>query len=161
MENFVDHVKADILAFMAEHRLDVGHVLPERPFYFQRAIHYTPPQQDAIAPALESLVADGVLEQRGNGYFLTPIGFKRLYPDSDSSAVDFVRNDILNFLRNQRARAGHALALRPFAFQRLVHYNPQQKNAVEPALQGLVTDGTLEQKNDGYFLTQSGYEQLY
>lgn len=161
MENFVDHVKADILAFMAEHRLNVGHALPERPFYFQRATHYTPPQQDAIAPALESLVADGTLERRENGYFLTAAGFNRLYPDSASSAVDFVRNDILDFLRSQQARTGHALAFRPFALQRLIRYNPQQKNALAQALQGLVTDGTLEQKNDNYFLTQSGYELLY
>ncbi|MDO9571915.1 MAG: hypothetical protein Q7J58_21410 [Hydrogenophaga sp.] len=157
----MNQVKADILAFMAESGLDIGHVLPERPFYFQRAIHYTPPQQDAIGPALESLVADGTLEKRDNGHFLTTAGFSRIYPENTSAVVDFVKNDILDFLRNQSARAGHSLALKPFAFQRLVHYNPQQKNSVQQAIESLVADGTLEQKNDGFFLTQDGYERLY
>ena len=157
----MNQVKADILAFMAESGLDIGHALPERPFYFQRAIRYTPPQQDAIGPALESLVAEGTLEKRGNGHFLTTAGFSQIYPDNTSVVVDFVKNDILDFLRNQNARAGHSLALKPFAFQRLVHYNPQQKNSVEQAIESLVADGTLEQKNDGFLLTQHGYERLY
>ncbi|WP_168174101.1 hypothetical protein [Rhodanobacter sp. C06] len=48
----MDRIKEDILSFMAESGADVGHSLAERPFYFQRAQRYTPPEQEAIAPAL-------------------------------------------------------------------------------------------------------------
>lgn len=157
----IEEVKADILNFMAERNAEIGHVLPERPFYSRVIQSYNPKQQDAIEPALASLVTEGLLEKGHNGYFLTELGYQHLYPSNEAEVIEEVKEDILDFLASCNARVGHALAERPYYFQRVSKYNPQQKKAIEPALSSLVSSGFLEQQPNGHFLTQSGYDHIY
>lgn len=122
---------------------------------------YTPPEQESVAPALQSLVADGYLEEREGTYFLTENGLSRIYPGGDIQALAEVREDILSFLRSNNARAGHALAVRPFFAQYAKRYNPLQMRAIEKAAATLTQDNILEDRNGGHFLTQTGYNQIY
>jgi hypothetical protein len=110
----VDRVKEDILSYLAESGADAGHMLAMRPFYHQRVMHYSPPEQDALIPALESLVADGDLEERNGSYFLTEKGLSRIYPGGEAQAVNEVKDDILDFFKSNRSRVGHAFQLGRF-----------------------------------------------
>lgn len=157
----MDRVKADILSFMAESGADVGHALAERPFYFQRAINYTPPEKDQIGPALGSLVSEGLLEKRNSSYFLTENGFACIYPGGEAQAVDEVIADILDSFRSSGARIGAVLNARAFNVTYAIQYNPPKKRAIEKAVAALVQEGVLEQRQDNLFLTQTGYERIY
>jgi hypothetical protein len=157
----VDRIKEDILSYLAESGADAGHVLAMRPFYHQRVMHYSPPEQDALTSALESLVADGFLEERNGSYFLTENGLSRIYPGGEAQAVTEVKHDILDFFKSGNARAGHALAVRPFFARYAMKYNPLHKRAIERAANELVREGTLEERDGGYFLTEVGYNRIY
>jgi hypothetical protein len=61
----------------------------------------------------------------------------------------------------RKADAGHVLNVRALLHQRAIHWNPKQKDALEPAANELVSAGILEEKNGNYFLTQKGVDQLY
>jgi len=161
METIVDRVKEDILTFMAESGTDIGHALAARSFYLQRVQRYTPPEQEAVVPALESLVADGCLEERGGSYFLTENGLSRVYPGGEVQAIAEVKADLLGFFRSSNARVGHALAVRPFFAQYANRYNPLQKRAIDKAVAALIQDNILEERDGGHFLAQAGYNQIY
>lgn len=157
----MDRVKEDILSYLADSGADAGHVLAMRPFYHQRVMHYSPPDQDALTPALESLVADGYLEERNGSHFLTEKGLSRIYPGGDAQAITEVKDDILDFFKSGNARVGHVLAVRPFFARYAMKYNPLQKRAIEQAAKELVQEGTLEERDGGHFLTQAGYDRTY
>lgn len=157
----MDRVKEDILSFMAESRADAGHSLAARQFYSQRVQRYTPPEQDSVVPALQSLVADGYLEEREGNYFLTENGLSRIYPGGEVQAIAEVRADVLDFLRSNNARVGHTLAVRPFFVQYANRYNPLQMRAFEKAAAALTQDNILEERDGGHILTQIGYNQIY
>ncbi|WP_168174118.1 hypothetical protein, partial [Rhodanobacter sp. C06] len=110
---------------------------------------------------LESLVAEGFLEKRNSGFFLTEKGLYRIYPGGESQAIDEVKADMLEFFRSSNARAGHALAIRSFFAQYAMKYSPPKKRAIEKAAAGLVNDGTLEERDGGHFLTPAGYSRIY
>ena len=78
-----------------------------------------------------------------------------------SDAVESVKSEILGCLADGKADAGHVLNLRALLHQRAIHWNPKQKDALEPAANELVSAGILEEKNGSYFLTQKGVDQLY
>jgi len=157
----VDRVKEDILSFLAEHGADAGHVLAMHPFYHQRVIHYSPPEKDSLPAALESLVADGLLEERNGNYFLTEQGLSRIYPGGEAQAVIEVKDDILDFFNSGNARVGHAFSARPFNAQYAMKYNPVQSRAIKQAASELVQEGALEERDGGLFLTQAGYDRIY
>lgn len=78
-----------------------------------------------------------------------------------SDAVEFVKNEILGCLADGKAEAGHVLNMQALLHQRVIDWNPKQKDALEPAANELVSAGILEEKNGSYFLTQKGVDQLY
>jgi len=78
-----------------------------------------------------------------------------------SDAVEFVKSEILGYLADGKAGAGHVLNVRALLHQRAIHWNPKQKDALEAAANELVMSGILENRNDSYFLTQKGVDQLY
>lgn len=78
-----------------------------------------------------------------------------------SDAVKFVISEILGCLADGKADVGHVLNVRALLHQRAIHWNPKQKDALEPAANELVSAGILEEKNGSYFLTQKGVDQLY
>ncbi len=74
-------------------------------------------------------------------------------------AIDYVKNDILDFFRTINADKGHVLPPGPFQVQRMIHYNPQQKAAFEEAIEELISEGLVERRDGNIFLTHSPYAE--
>lgn len=72
-----------------------------------------------------------------------------------------VKQDILSFLGEINADVGHAFPAKLFFARRAKNYSPPEMDAVELALDELVSSGTLEKRDDGYFLTESGLHHVY
>ena len=102
-----------------------------------------------------------MLEQRDDTYFLTKKGLDRIYPGDVHSARESVKSDIKDFLREMKLRAGDVLPAKPFAHQRLAKYNPKQKSALDDALSELVSEDVLEKRDEDYFVTETGYKEIY
>ncbi len=73
-----DDMKNLILSLSREFKLDVGHVLPERPL-LHKTTNLNPKERDALTPALNALIADGIFEERNGKAFLTEKGRDLLY----------------------------------------------------------------------------------
>ena len=56
-----------------------------------------------------------------------------------SSPVEFVKQDVLDFFADCRADAGHALNDRAFYHQRMSQWNPKQQDALEAAVNELIS----------------------
>jgi hypothetical protein len=78
-----------------------------------------------------------------------------------SDAILFVKKEILSFLEDNKSDVGDALNMRGLLHQRIIHWNPKQKDALTAAANELVVDGFLEEKNSALFLSQKGVDQLY
>ncbi|MGR5130615.1 hypothetical protein ACQKP8_26895 [Photobacterium alginatilyticum] len=73
-----DEMKTFILSLSRDLNLDMGHVLPMN-VLFHRTIRLNPKQRDALEPALNSLIEDGIFEERDGKAFLTEKGRNTLY----------------------------------------------------------------------------------
>lgn len=74
-----EEMKVFILSLASELRLDEGHSLPSN-VLMHRTINLNPKQRDALVPALEKLVEDGVFEETADGrILLTAKGKDALY----------------------------------------------------------------------------------
>ena len=73
-----EEMKQFILSLASELNLDEGHVLPARTL-IHRSFHLNPKQRDALVPALESLIEDGIFEEKNDSVFLTSKGKDVLY----------------------------------------------------------------------------------
>jgi hypothetical protein len=71
-----------------------------------------------------------------------------------------VKRDILDFLRDNRFEAGDPLHEGPFYAEKMVHYDAQQKAAFKAAVEELVAEGLLKQRDDIIILTAKGQAAL-
>jgi hypothetical protein len=67
-----------------------------------------------------------------------------------------VKRDILDFLRNNGFEAGDPFHEGPFYAEKMVHYNAKEKSAFKAAIEELVAEGLLEQRDDTIILTAKG-----
>lgn len=157
MSSAVEFVKKEVLEHFVECRADAGHAINDRAFYHQRMSSWNPKQQDALDAGIEELVAEGLVEPKGNSVFLTAKGVEVIYPSVGNS----VRNAILTCFVDSRARAGHALNGRALLHQQMISWNPKQKAALDSTIAALIAEGIVEEKNDNLFLTQKGEDTIY
>ena len=73
-----DDMKNLILSLSREFKLDVGHVLPEKPLLL-KIINLNPKKIEALIPALNALIEDGIFEDKNGKAFLTEKGRDLLY----------------------------------------------------------------------------------
>lgn len=73
-----EEMKSYILSLARELNLDTGHVLPAR-VLFHRTINFNPKQREALEPAINKLIEEGVFEERDDQAFLTDKGRDILY----------------------------------------------------------------------------------
>lgn len=74
-----EEMKSFILSLASELRLDEGHALPPNVLMI-RTINLNPKQKDALLPALEKLMEEGVFEETDDGrVLLTAKGKDILY----------------------------------------------------------------------------------
>jgi len=78
-----------------------------------------------------------------------------------SQEIEFVKKQILNQFESQKADAGHALNTRGFNLNEVSRWNPKQQDALNDAIEQLVSEGLIENKNDTPFLTEKGVDYLY
>ncbi|MDQ3831265.1 MAG: hypothetical protein M3361_18605 [Candidatus Tectomicrobia bacterium] len=71
-----------------------------------------------------------------------------------------VRNDILDFLRDNRLDVGDPLHEGPFYVQQMLHYDAKQKAAFNAAVEELVAEGLVEKREDTVILTAKGKEAI-
>jgi hypothetical protein len=81
-------VKRGVLEFFREHRMKVGHVIPEKSFRFGFLQNLNPKEQEQVPAALQELMDEGVVEERPSArhgdipLFLTQLGFDLIYADN-------------------------------------------------------------------------------
>ena len=67
-----------------------------------------------------------------------------------------VKRDIIAFLRDNHLEVGDPLHEGPFYTQKMAHYNAKQKAAFKAAVEELVDEGLLEQRENTLVLTAKG-----
>jgi hypothetical protein len=80
-------VKRDILDFLRDNHTEVGDPLHEGPFYAEKMVHYDAKQKAAFNAAVEELIAEGLLERRGDAVILTTKGQAAFTIYGDDSPV--------------------------------------------------------------------------
>lgn len=73
-----EEMKQFVLALAREFNLDTGHVLPER-VLMSRSFSLNPKQKDALVPAINNLISEGIFEEKDGSAFLTEKGRDILY----------------------------------------------------------------------------------
>ncbi len=68
-----EEMKEFVLSLARELNLDTGHTLPDKTLSF-RSIHLNPKQRDALIPAIEALIAEGLFEEKNGSIHLTKKG---------------------------------------------------------------------------------------
>jgi len=74
----VEEMKKFILSLASELNLDEGHVLPTNVLR-HKTVNLNPKQRDALVPALEALIQEGIFEEKNGSPFLTSKGKDILY----------------------------------------------------------------------------------
>ena len=77
------------------------------------------------------------------------------------SAVEFVKNEILDYFRESKADVGHVLHANSFLHQRMTHWNPKQKESLEQGIEALISDNLIAQNNESLALTKNGVDYIY
>lgn len=157
MSDPVQFVKNEILNFFGERRSDVGHVLHLPAFFHQRMTHWNPKQKGSLDQAIEELTSAGFIEVKDEKISITEAGVNKIYPEVGNS----VRKDILEFFIDHKANVGHVLNVQAFYHQRMINWNPKQKNAFDTTLSSLIEDGIIEYKNEKISLTSKGVNEIY
>lgn len=73
-----DEMRQYILSLANELNLNEGHVLPMN-VLFHRTINLNPKQREALEPAINKLIEEGIFEERDGNAFLTAKGKDVLY----------------------------------------------------------------------------------
>jgi hypothetical protein len=74
----IEDMKAFLLNMAKELNLDEGHTFPIR-LLMTKMTRMNPKEKEAIEPAFDSLVIDGIFEKRDDSYFLTENGKNTIY----------------------------------------------------------------------------------
>ena len=77
--NHFAEVKALVMGFMREMRMEEGHAIPAKPYNFNFLPKLNPKQRDLSDEVLEALVVEGILTSGQDNYRLTRAGFDALY----------------------------------------------------------------------------------
>lgn len=157
MSSHIEFAKKEIMEYFAEIRADVGYALNDRSFFHSRMKNWNPMQKNAFGPAIESLLDDGLIEDKGNTIVLTEKGVEAIYPDPGCS----IRDAILDFFAKNNAQAGHVFNDKAFFYQYMINWNPKEKRAFELAVHDLIEDGIIEERNGSLFLTEKRFEKIY
>ena len=72
----VGMARSAILRYMRDRKMRAGHALNAKNFMMQVGRHMSPPDQDALQPAIEKLIAEGKLTEDMK---LTDEGYNGLY----------------------------------------------------------------------------------
>jgi predicted transcriptional regulator len=157
MSTDIEFVKREILELFAESRARTGDALNVRALLHSRMVRWNPKQRDALQPAVDELASEGLVVKRDDNCFLTDKGVDYIYPEPGDS----IRDAILDFFRMNNARSGHAFNARAFYHQQMIHWNPKEQKAFDPAIQELEAAGLVEKREDALFLTDKGFEAIY
>jgi hypothetical protein len=71
-----------------------------------------------------------------------------------------VRSDVLSFLKDSRAEAGHVFHAQSFFAKYLRHYNPKEKGVLDEVLSDLSSERFFEARVGQFFLTSTGFDNL-
>lgn len=153
----IERIKQDILDYFAKNNAGVGHSFNARGFGFTVMLGYTPSEKEALLPAMKELVSERLVEELNGSQFLTQSGYDRIY----GTGFEHVQRDILEFFAKNGARVGNSFNARAFMHTTMLHYTPEERDAVIPAMQELVGVGLVEERNGSHFLTQAGFDHIY
>jgi hypothetical protein len=74
--------------------------------------------------------------------------------------IQFMKQEILVFFKEQNAGAGHVIQVPVFLQQRMIQWNPVHKAALDVAIQELAAEGVLHAEKEVVRLTVSGVGQV-
>lgn len=159
MDTAIQQVREMIFTAFRSSNFGVGSVVNGKAVYI--ACAGRPALIQALDPAVDELVSEGVLEPSANGHVMTAKGLDVIYPESDGEASQWVQDDVLDFLRDAGITAGKRMNQKAFQLTHYMRYNPKQKRVLEDAMQALVDEGILETRDgSGVFLTPKGEGHL-
>lgn len=78
-----------------------------------------------------------------------------------SAETKFAKQRLLDQFSSQKAEAGHALSVRGFFMKEVQRWNPKQQDALNSAIDELVSEGLIENRDGTPFLTEKGVDHLY
>jgi hypothetical protein len=82
------------------------------------------------------------------------------FKNLESNPEEEMKSYILSLARELNLDEGHVLPVRVL-LHRAIKFNPKQRDALEPALNSLITEGYFEEKDGKAFLTAQGKNALY
>ncbi|MDR7151335.1 putative transcriptional regulator [Hydrogenophaga palleronii] len=78
-----------------------------------------------------------------------------------SDPVQFVKNEIIGFFEERKSDVGHVLHTPAFLHQRMMHWNPKQKDSLDQAIEELTSEGVIEVKDEKISITEAGVNKIY
>jgi hypothetical protein len=78
-----------------------------------------------------------------------------------SAETKFAKQRLLDQFSSQKAAAGHALNTRVFFMNEVQRWDPKQQDALDSAIDELVSEGLIENRDGTPFLTEKGVDHLY
>jgi hypothetical protein len=156
-------IQNDVMRKFRETNSKVGHYFPDRWLANQYMQSLTPPERDLVNPALQQLAADGFISGDEKGFKLEQPGYDNIFPPMDQNMVDKVKREIMGQYRTEKMKVGHIVTNR-WVSTYMQGLNPEERKAVDPALEQLIQENKIEQKTDGiggFTLTQDGYNYIY
>ena len=113
--------------------------------------------QDEAPDALNELISNGYVGTKDNWLTLTQRGYDYL---NQGLSIEDTENVILDFLRQRKLSVGHVIMENWLTnlTTRLERFHFDNFNK---ALNNIFNKGYIEQRDNGMFLTQRGYDKLY
>lgn len=77
-----------------------------------------------------------------------------------NNEIEQTKNFIYNFIKKYNVNVGASLPEQPFSML-VWNASPVVKNNIASAINELINQGILSEKNNSYYLTEEGYRQIY
>ncbi|GEM_PF-685461 len=161
MRTEIEKIKQDILNHFKERNMGANQVLS--PYWLPSVYlpQLTPAERQAVRPAIEELVNDGLLQRVQRSLKLTVKGGDLLYPDMGMAPKDVVKQGILKQFQEMGAKENQvvpSLWLSTLYFSSL---NPKQRAVYQEAIKEMIDDGIVALDWDTIKITGKGTEIIY
>ncbi|MPS74240.1 MAG: hypothetical protein E2590_13990 [Chryseobacterium sp.] len=152
----MDNLQQKLLQIFGEFRTPVDGVLKPQSLE-SRIKNWDRRSQDNAHQALNDLISNGYVGTKDSWFTLTQKGYDFL---NQGLSIEDTENIIMEFLRKRNLGVGHAIMANWFTSltTRLERFHFDNFNN---ALQNIINKGFIEERSNGLFFTQKGYDRVY
>ncbi|ADQ82989.1 hypothetical protein J5295_08840 [Riemerella anatipestifer] len=152
----MENLQERILKIFSEFKTPVNGILMPQSIE-SRISKWDRRSQDEASNALNELISNGYVGTSGHWLTLTQKGYDFL---NQGLSIEDTENVILEFLRKRNLGVGHVIMENWFISlqNQIERFHFDNFNV---ALNNILNKGYIEQRDNGIFLTQKGYDKLY